>query len=136
MKPMSVNSILADAFARAHRRPGAVLIDLLWKVIWLVVTAVMLGMAAAWIYWEMGSIQVQAPAGAVKNPIALMVLARQIWTQYAAMFIAMAGFVVTVSVVCWIFLESYFRSGALPDEAGVFSRSRRAISSRSSRLPS
>jgi hypothetical protein len=117
---MSLNSVLADAFTLANRRPGAILLDLLWKLIWLVLaSSAVLGLAA-WIYWRTGSIRLTAPGGMWSNPVSLMILARQIWSRYASMVSWVVVVFVGLAFISWMLLESYFRSGFLANSDDAF----------------
>jgi hypothetical protein len=94
--------------------------DVFWKIVWGILAVLMLLGVALWINGEIGSIEISGPS--VENPIAFMVLARQIWSQYAAtIFWLLAGWA-AVSVAAWILLEAYFRAGLLPDSGESFPR--------------
>jgi hypothetical protein len=117
---MSLNSVLADAFALAHRRPGAILLDLLWKLIWLVLAGSAVFGLGAWIYWRMGSIRVTAAGGMWSSPVTLMILARQIWSRYASMLSWVVAVFVGLAFISWLLLEAYFRSGFLANSDEAF----------------
>src|SRR5207249_3204584 len=109
---MSVSAILSNGFWLAHRRPGAIMLDLVGKLIWLVIAAAIAIGVAAGIYWKIGSLGVREPAELLRNRAALMALARQIWTRYATTFLSTAVVSVVVLGITWMLLEAYFRAGA------------------------
>jgi hypothetical protein len=122
---MSVSSILAAAFRRAYQRPGAVVLDLIWKGIWGIGMVSVLGIAFSWIYWQIGSLRIQAPQSAFANPLTWIVVAREIWQQYSGPFFWTTAAVIVWCTVSWILLEAYFRSGFLPNKGrGFFENSR------------
>ena len=113
---MQVNAVLGQGFAGANRRLDAVLLDLFWKFIWLLIVATIVTGFGIWLYAGLGTIEVSVPAERLKNPVALMLIARQLWTQYSVQFVGFVASFLIVSAVTWVVLEAYFRSGALADE--------------------
>src|SRR5262245_4244362 len=39
-RPMSLNEVLSEGFSLAHQRFGTVIVDIVWKLLWLAFTAV------------------------------------------------------------------------------------------------
>jgi len=97
----------------AHQRIGAIVLDLVWKLIWLILAGSFLGLVLLWVYSQLGSIEIYAPVQAFRNPIALAILGRQLWARYAATVYWMAGTAVIVLFLAWVCLESYFRAGTM-----------------------
>jgi hypothetical protein len=120
---MALGPALSDGFSLAHCRLGAIVLDLVWKLIWLVVMAAVFAVLGIWIYWEGGSIGIQAPAEALRNPVALMALAREIWGRYSGLFVSILLVFLITAALSWILLEAYFRSGILPDHHTSFFQS-------------
>src|SRR5437870_3948288 len=82
MDAVTLNEALAAGFSRAHRRIGAIVLDLTWKALWLAFTSLLFLVAILWINFEIGPVEVNG--GSLNNPIALVVLARQIWARYGS----------------------------------------------------
>ncbi|HKD38633.1 MAG TPA: hypothetical protein VKB78_17595, partial [Pirellulales bacterium] len=116
-------SILADGFSLAHRRLRPIVLDLVWKLIWLGVFGSLMAGLSVWLYWKLRSIEIQASAEAVRNPVALMLLARQLRDRYAEMFVWIFLVFLITAALSWILLEAYCRSGILPDSRASFFQS-------------
>jgi hypothetical protein len=102
---------LAAGLAETHRRLGAVVLDVSWKVLWLVGTGSLLAVLSLWVCRQLATIEVSAPPAAFRNPLALMILVRQLWQAYAGSVGAMLTALLAASCALWIVLESYFRAG-------------------------
>jgi len=120
---MNLNDALWAGFSRANHRIGDVILDVLWKGIWLAITGGLMFGFLAWFYSELQSITVNGPPDVLRNPLALAVLTRQLWAAYASTFFWFALGLVSMSALSWILLESYFRAGLVPGSAEPFLRS-------------
>src|SRR5581483_11844869 len=87
MTQMPVELILTIAFRRAHERVGSIVLDLLWKTLWCAGMLTMFGLLSSWVFWQLGSVQIQAPQSALANPLAWIVVARELWQQYSGTFL-------------------------------------------------
>src|SRR5215470_14223544 len=112
---MHVGVILRDGFELAHSRPGAIVFDLVWKLIWLATVAAILIGCGLWIYWELGATEVHAPAAVLRSPVVLMFLARQLWSRFAPTILWIFSAFLAAAYLAWILLEAYFRSRVLAD---------------------
>jgi hypothetical protein len=110
---MSVSDALAAGFSRTTRRPGAIILDLLWKAIWLAITLGLLLLFFLWFYSESKSIQLQAPVNPLQSPLVLMALGRALWAAYASTIFWFALSFVILSASAWVLLEAYFRARIL-----------------------
>ena len=80
----------------------------------------MFGLLSSWVFWQVGSVQIQAPQSALANPFAWIVLARELWQQYSGTLLWTTVVLVVWSVLSWMLLEAFFRSGFLPDTGRGF----------------
>jgi hypothetical protein len=111
---MSLNDVLSAGFSSANRRLGGVFLDLLWKIAWAAVTGAALFLLASWISAQLGSIEMNGP---LRNPVAVAILARELWNRYAVSLFWMIILLVGVSKTVWVLLEAYFRAGILSVDA-------------------
>ncbi len=119
---MTVNDALYGGFVRAHRRIGAIFLDVAWKGIWLVVTTMLLLLFLVWMYSESQSIEVHAPVNALRSPIGVVVLGRELWAAYASTVLWSVAALALFSALAWMLLEAYFRAGILAIPDGSFGR--------------
>ena len=98
--------ILREGFAQAHRHPGLILVDVLWKLVWLGLTLGGLVVVAysflpelEWPSANVGVIDVWIAAG----------LVRQFWNENAAALAAALLSVLGFAIVFYFVLETLFR---------------------------
>src|SRR6266566_5026261 len=85
---MILEQMLREGFALAHRRLGLILVDILWKAIWLAVTVAALFLVFGWFGWQLQSIEWQSTdIPAVSAWLAAAAL-RQFWNAHAGEFLA------------------------------------------------
>jgi hypothetical protein len=102
---------LASRVVQSCCRPGVIVLDLAWKGLWLFGTGVLSAVLSVWVYRQLATIEVSGPPGAFRNPVALMLLARELWEAYAVSLAALLGVLLAASLGLWVVLESYFRAG-------------------------
>jgi hypothetical protein len=105
-----LDEILREAFRLARLRIRLIFLDLLWKVIWFVLTLAALLLVGVWFGSEFRSIGwMDTGNRAVNGALAFAVL-RQFWAAHRAeMFLAVAT-ALFFSLVIWFVLEAAFRS--------------------------
>jgi len=87
------------------------LVDILWKTIYLVSTIVLIFATAAWLLQDLAKYQWQGPEMAPSNPIVLAMALADLWTKYSGT-LAWAAFSVVIGAgVLWIAFEALFRGG-------------------------
>jgi hypothetical protein len=103
--------VLRESLGLAHQRLNLVLIDVLWRGIWLGASLVLITVAAVWLGVQLSTLEWQGPDLAASQPIIFLYAAQQLWTAYStALFFGAAGFA-AVSTTLWLVLEAYFRGG-------------------------
>ena len=105
------SQLLRDGFSLTHQRLNLILIDIVWRGIWLVLIGLGLLSLALWLGNELRSFEWQGPDLAVPRPIILLMAARQLWDAYAGSLLAVALVFAVAATVLWLVLEAYFRGG-------------------------
>src|SRR5262245_56129156 len=101
--------ILGGGFGLAHRRIGFLLLDILWKIIWLVVSLVGLYIAVLWITSDVLAISWDDTANRTVNAFIAMQLLREFWATHRGEILIVSGLLVVSSAFIWILLEALFR---------------------------
>jgi hypothetical protein len=112
-----ISTLIGAGFALAHERFSRVILDLVWKALWISIAIVLFGAAT---FWLLGKIP--GPNLAGSNAILLAMALRGIWTAYSRL--ALWTFVLVISAVMLLrfLLEAYFRGGT--SQFWVFAGSR------------
>ncbi len=98
--------VLRDGFAQAHRRPGLILLDIVWKLIWLALTLAGLLVVA---YRFVSHFQWQSLNIRAVDALAAANLLRQLLNEYGGELLGGLLAVLGFSGLSWIFLEAAFR---------------------------
>jgi hypothetical protein len=104
-----LTDILRSGFALAHQRVGLVFLDILWKIIWLVITLAGFYLAAAWITSDLLAVSWDETANRAVNGFIVLALVREFWTAHRGGILIAAGLLVAFSACTWILLEAFFR---------------------------
>jgi len=98
--------VLSDGFSHAHRHLGLVVVDVLWRLVWLGITVFGL-LAVAYSFVP----DVEAPSTnfSVIDAWVAASLLRQFWTENAAALLASILSVIGVAIVLYLVLEASFR---------------------------
>ncbi len=106
----TLDQILREAFRLAHLRRRLIFFDLLWKIIWFVLTLAALLLIAAWFGSEFRSIGWMDTGNRAGNAALAFAVLRQFWAAHRIeMFVAVAT-ALFFSLVIWFVLEAAFRS--------------------------
>jgi hypothetical protein len=106
---------LRSGFALAHQRPGLILLDVLWKGIWVALTMVAVFLAAVWISTDLRSIAWEDTGVRALNAFIAAVLVRDFWNGNRAEIFTMIAVMLLASGIAWMFLEAFFRRKILRD---------------------
>ena len=117
----SSNELLRRGFRLAHRHIDSLFLDLLWKFVWLVLTAAGFLGIVVWFGSEFRSIAwVDTGNRAINTAVAVRIL-REFWVEnWPAIFVSVA-LVCGLSTAAWFFLEAEFRSRFFSGVRGQFS---------------
>src|SRR5262245_12290748 len=101
-----ISQLLREGFAEARRRPGLILMDILWKTIWAALTICGLVLIGYWlasrIPWQLSNID---PLG---GWLGFRIL-REVWIAYGGQLLSFFSALLFFSAVTWILLEAVFR---------------------------
>ncbi len=106
---MILEQMLREGFALAHRRLGLILVDILWKAIWLAVTVAALFLVFGWFGWQLQSIEWQSTDIPAVNAWLAATALRQFWNAHAGEFLAAFLSILCFSALVWFSLEAFFR---------------------------
>jgi hypothetical protein len=111
-----VADILREGFARAHRRPGLILLDVIWKLIWfaLTVAAVVMVVYRFISHLEFNPINIQ-----VLDALRIAGSVRQMWNEYGGEFLGGLVAVLGMSALFYLLLEAKVRRKLVVAEQGL-----------------
>jgi len=105
-----LDQILREAFRLAHLRLRLIFFDLLWKVIWFVLTLAALLLVAAWFGSEFRSIGWMDTGNRAVNAALAFGVLREFWAAHRTEMFAAVATALFFSLVIWFVLEAAFRS--------------------------
>src|SRR5437762_9772743 len=105
-----LDQILREAFCLAHLRLRLIFLDLLWKVIWFVLTLAALLLVAAWFGSEFRSIGWMDTGNRAVNAALAFAVLRGFWAAHRTEMFAAVAAALFFSLVIWFVLEAAFRS--------------------------
>jgi len=127
-----LDNLLRGAFRLAHRRPGVVFLDLLWKAIWFGLTAIVLILVGAGFGSRIWSVAWLDTGNSTVNTAVAFALLRGFYEVHRAQIFGAVAAVLFLSLVIWFVLEAAFRCKLLlPLPLGDGSAKRRVRVSRS-----
>jgi hypothetical protein len=104
-----VGEILRSGFALANRRPGLIVLDLLWKSIWVASTAIAFFVAVSWVASDLLPIEWDDWGIGPANGLIAMALLREFWNAHHVEVFLTLGGVLALSMTVWFILEAAFR---------------------------
>ena len=104
-----LDDLLRGAFRLAHRRLGVVFLDLLWKAIWLGLTAILLILVAAGFGSRIWSVAWLDAGNSTVNTAVAFALLRGFYEVHRAQILGAVAAVLFLSLVIWFVLEAAFR---------------------------
>ena len=105
-----LDAVLREGFRLAHGRLRFVFLDLLWKAIWCLITAVALAAIAMWFGSRLQSIEwIDTENRTINSPLAYALL-RRFWAAYSGEMFAAIAIALVLSVALWFVLEATFRA--------------------------
>jgi hypothetical protein len=102
-------AVIRDGFASAHRRPGLILLDVFWKLIWLLLTTVAFLSAATWFTSSLRGIEWDDSGARALNGLIVATVLREFWNAKRAEILVMLIMVLAISALVWLVLEAFFR---------------------------
>ena len=108
---MSIGSILRSAFDPSIQQLRYILLDILWRFVWSVVSFAILLMAGSAAMAQWAALLAQGPELTQNNPIIVLATLQRFWERYGPLVLTTAGLVLLTLLFLWIVLESLFRGG-------------------------
>jgi hypothetical protein len=102
--------ILRSGFARATERFALVLLDILWKAVWLVSSVAAVILVAAWFGSELRDLAWEDTGVGATNALIAIAALREFWRELRGEMMLAAVLLVTASVIAWFLLEAFARS--------------------------
>jgi hypothetical protein len=113
-----IDDILRKGFTRAHQRLGFVLLDIVWKAIWLVCSVAALFLVGAWFGSQLRGIAWEDTGVRAVNALVTGILVREFWAANGPAIILSLASVVALSIAAWFLLEAFVRCRMLYAVAG------------------
>jgi hypothetical protein len=110
-----LTDVLRSGFVLAHRRIGLIFLDVLWKGIWLVLTACTVMLALLWITSDLRGLAWEDTGVRSVNTTVAAALLRGFWNSKGGEILSILFGVLFVSAAIWIFLEAFFRRKIVRD---------------------
>jgi hypothetical protein len=106
-----LSDIFASGVRLAHQRLSSILVDVVWRGIWLALSVMTALAVISWFGSEFATLEWQGPDLGVGRTMMLVVALQQLWQEYVAVLAAaIVGFAILVTIL-WLVLEAYFRGG-------------------------
>src|SRR5215470_1626187 len=106
---MLSEQILRQSFSRAHQRLGLVLLDLVWKAVWLILIATAVLLVVAWFGSELHGIAWEDTGVPGVNALVVGMVLREFWIANSGPILAVVAVLAFLSVTGWFLLESFAR---------------------------
>src|SRR5437867_4615258 len=104
-----LDNLLRGAFRLAHRRPGVVFLDLLWKAIWCGLTAIVLILVGAGFGSRIWSVAWLDTGNSTVNTAVAFALLRGFYEVHRTQIFGTVAAALFLSLVIWFVLEAAFR---------------------------
>jgi hypothetical protein len=101
--------ILRRGFALANRRAGLILVDLLWKSIWIAGTMGALFVAASLVTSDLRAVEWEDTGVTAANGLIALKLLHEFWRTHRTEVFVMLGGLIALSILVWFILEAVFR---------------------------
>jgi hypothetical protein len=114
-----LEEILHRGVAHANQRARLILLDIFWKVVWLVCTAAAVLLLVSWLGSRLSGLAWEDTGNRSVNAFIATALARQLWQTYGRTVLVAGIVFVVVAVTVWFVLEAWARSRMVRVVAGV-----------------
>lgn len=113
-----IGRVLQAGFAFANRHIGLVILDMLWKTVWLAATCGMVALSLSWFASLLQSVQWEGTGFPPVDGLLLSTLLRGIWDENANTLALLFYAIAVISFLLWLFLEAFCRSRIFAAWAG------------------
>jgi hypothetical protein len=108
---MGVSYFLKSGFVLANHRIRMLVLDLVWKFIYVISTVVLISAVAIWLMQDLAKYRWQGPELAPSNPIVLAMALADLWSKYSGPLAWAALGIVIGAFILWTVFEAIFRGG-------------------------
>ena len=105
-----LDDVLRKAFAAARQHPGLIILDILWKAVWLVATLTAFFLLAAWFGSGVRSIAWPDTGVTGVNAWMAATVFREWWASHKMDVSLAFGGAIALSIAVWLVLEAFVRS--------------------------
>jgi hypothetical protein len=112
-----LSDILRSGFKLAHQRPGLIFLDCIWKLAWLVLTALLVIGTVVWVTSDLQAIEWGDTGVPAINGIVAVTILRQFWAANQGQIFALLFLVAATSALLWLLLEAFVRRKIVRDVA-------------------
>jgi len=107
--------ILRSGFTIARQRPGLILVDLSWKLLWTAFTSILIFIAVLWMTADLRAIAWNDTGVNTTNGLIAAAVLRDFWLAKKAQGILAMLLVLLAAAAIWISLEALFRRRLVRD---------------------
>jgi len=112
--------ILRDAFARSGKRVRLILVDILWKAVWLICGVAAVVLVAAWFGSELRDLAWEDTGTKALNALIAVEVLRELWRAMKGEIVVSLSAAIGAVTAAWFVLEAFMRSRIFSVECGAF----------------
>jgi hypothetical protein len=110
-----LEEILRKGFVLASRRVGLVLLDVVWKIVWSILSTILFVAALFWATYGLRSIAWNDTGAPATNALIGFALLREFWNEKQGEIVVTIITMLLVSAAIWIVLEAFCRRKIVRD---------------------
>src|SRR5262245_28971632 len=96
-----LSDILRNGFKLAHNRPGLIFLDLIWKLIWLLLSAALFFGVVVWVTSDLRGIEWGDTGVPALNAMAAATLVREFWSANQGQILLLLFGAALTSALLW-----------------------------------
>ena len=104
-----LSEILRSGFKLASQRPGLIFLDLIWKLIWLLLTALLVFGLVAWVISDLRGIEWGDTGIPALNGLVAATIVREFWSANQGQILLLFLGAAVASALLWFLLEATVR---------------------------
>ena len=110
-----LSDILRKGFQLAHKRPGLIFLDLIWKLIWLLLSAALFVGVAVWVTSDLRGIEWGDTGVPTLNGMVAATLLREFWSANQGQIVLLLFGAAAISALLWFLFEAMVRRKIVRD---------------------
>jgi hypothetical protein len=112
-----LSDILRNGFKLAHKRPGLLFLDIIWKLIWLLLSAALFFGVVVWVTSDLSGIDWGDTGVPSVNLVVAATLLREFWSANQGQILLLLFGAAATSALLWFLLEAMVRRKIVRDLA-------------------